>query len=48
MGKDNSLSRNILEHLNATTFLGLSIISSPVAGLLPFHTRYEGHGFRYI
>jgi hypothetical protein len=29
------LSRNCPEHLNVTTFLGRSIISSPVAGFLP-------------
>jgi hypothetical protein len=34
-----TLSRNIPEHLNVTTFLGGSIISSPVTGFRPFRSR---------
>jgi len=36
-----TLSLNFPEHLKVTTLLGLSIISSPVAGFLPLRSRFS-------
>ena len=35
-----TLSLNFPEHVNVTTFLGSSIMSSPVAGFLPFRSLF--------
>jgi hypothetical protein len=43
-GRENqpfTLSLNLPEHLNVTTFLGSSIKSSPVAGFLPFRSHFS-------